>query len=235
MLNPRTVVSRRAAHRLGMAAALASATALTACNGSGSDSASATAGQQSASPAAPASPTASAAQGPTGAPTAAESPAPANPLTADDASAAPQTDWTSEATEQASAGSCGVVVDLRTGLHEGYDRVVVEMSGDGTPGWLATWVEQASTLGKGDPITISGEHLLQVVGSGTSMPAGQEDLDRLYDGAARLTVGGPGIAEVWFDHTFESEFQVVVGAHALDYRIFTLSSPTRLVIDVPHP
>ncbi|MDO4242672.1 MAG: hypothetical protein Q4C85_02735 [Actinomyces sp.] len=161
-----------------------------------------------------------------------------HPLTKDEATAQATEDggsgWTSTASEQTSTGDCGIEVDVRTGVHEGYDRVVVEMSGQGTPGWWADWVTDAATQGRGEPITVSGEHMLRVLGQGTSYPS-EESASAQYTGSGPIPVGGRGVTEVWFDGTFESQFQLVIGTHSQSYRVFTLSEPTRLVIDVAHP
>lgn len=166
------------------------------------------------------------------------SPSPAatsNPLVISDVEADTEASWSTGSTSGPGEGSCGVEVDMRTGVHEGYDRVVVEMSGDGTPGWWADWVDVAVSLGKGEPVAVSGQYLLSVIGSGTQVPSSQAEWDQLFKGPTQVTVGGLAVSEVWFDHTFESEFQVVIGTGSQSYRVFTLSTPTRLVIDVAHP
>jgi len=46
--------------------------------------------------------------------------------------------------------------------------------------------------------------------------------------------GDEGIEEAFVDPGFEGEFQVVLGTDSQTYRVFTLSDPTRLVIDIAH-
>jgi len=90
-------------------------------------------------------------------------------------------------------------------------------------------------MGKGDPITVKGDHTLVIHGTGTAsiQPTGQGsgqqrlDLDK-GDGDE----GDEGIEEAFVDPGFEGEFQVVLGTDSQTYRVFTLSDPTRLVIDV---
>ncbi|WP_194784839.1 AMIN-like domain-containing (lipo)protein [Actinomyces haliotis] len=143
--------------------------------------------------------------------------------------------WVSGPSDGGTAGDAGVETDLRIGSHDGYDRVVVETSGDGTLGFRATYVDAAATQGKGDPISVGGTHTLQVIGRGTTMPVTEELRKVAYTDLGLHEVGDETIAGVYLDGTFEGQFQVVIGTDATEYRVFTLSNPTRLVIDVKRP
>lgn len=128
-----------------------------------------------------------------------------------------------------------LITDVRVGTHpeKGYDRVVVEFSGPGNPGWLAPqWVQEAYTPGKGDPIEVSGNYRLALIGTGALGSPTEEQLAQMYQGPKNLDVNGQAISQVHIDLPFESEFQVVVGANTQNYRVLALQSPTRLVIDV---
>lgn len=138
----------------------------------------------------------------------------------------------------ATEGAALIITDVRAGTHdqEGYDRLVVEFSGQGTPGWLAPrWAQEATTPGKGEPIEVGGSHLLIITGTGAIGAPTPEQQARMHRGPLDLSVQGPGIAGAHVDMPFESEFQVVLGTGTQDYRVLTLDDPTRLVIDVAHP
>ena len=69
--------------------------------------------------------------------------------------------------------------------------------------------------------------------------AGVPDADQQahsYKGPRELNLDdspqGDEIEGVHLDMPFEGEFQLVLGTDSKTYRIFTLSGPTRLVIDV---
>lgn len=144
--------------------------------------------------------------------------------------------WLSEASSQPASGSPDLVITaVRTGVHEGYDRLVVDFTGTGTPGWDAQWVEEAYTQGKGDQITVEGDHLLLLRGTGVTMPVLPEQQQVAYQGPSLLPVGGAGLAAAYLDPTFEAQFQLVLGTRTRAYRVEALSSPTRLVVDVAHP
>lgn len=138
----------------------------------------------------------------------------------------------------ASEGAALVITDVRVGTHdqEGYDRLVVEFSGEGAPGWLAPrWAQEATTPGKGKPIEVGGDHLLLITGTGALGAPTPEQQARMRSGPLDFSVQGRGIAGAHVDMPFESEFQVVLGTSTQDYRVLTLQGPTRLVIDVGHP
>lgn len=142
--------------------------------------------------------------------------------------------------QAASDGSALVISDVRIGSHddEDYSRFVVEFSGEGTPGWSVQWTDQAHTQGKGDPITVEGDFTLVVIGTGVTMPISEEQQAVAYTEPVRFdfdAVGrddDEGIEEAYLDLAFEDQFQVVLGTDSQQFRIFTLTNPTRLVIDV---
>lgn len=144
--------------------------------------------------------------------------------------------WSTTALAAATFGFSAYLLGVApmSSSHDDYSRIVLEFEGEGTPGWNAPqWDVDASTMGKGDPITVKGDHTLVIHGTGTAsapssgqQQAGQQRLD--------LDKGDndEGIEEAFVDPGFEGEFQVVLGTDSQTYRIFTLSDPTRLVIDV---
>ena len=149
-------------------------------------------------------------------------------------------DWGSGSQgEQAAEGSTLTVSDLRVGNHpkEGFSRVVVEFDGQGAPGWnQPQWDVPAYTSGKGDPITVQGDHTMVVRGTGVAAvpPDGQKKIGHRQITPTDYANDGSSIDSVYIDPGFEGEFQVVLGTDSQTYRIFSLSNPTRLVIDIAH-
>ncbi|WP_366180084.1 hypothetical protein ABXS69_07450 [Actinomyces timonensis] len=143
--------------------------------------------------------------------------------------------WVETGSAQAAGDAASLLVTgVRTGTHEDYDRVVVDLSGEGAPGWRADWVADAGTQGKGDPIHPSGAHILRVLGTGARMPSSAEEIASAQK-ALSADLGMPAIASVYYDPTVEAQYQLVLGTSSRSYRVFALSSPTRLVVDVKHP
>ena len=149
-------------------------------------------------------------------------------------------DWgTGSQGQQAAEGSTLTVADVRVGNHpeEGYSRFVVEFDGQGTPGWSQPqWNIPASTMGKGDPIEVEGEHTMVIRGSGVASvpPDGQRVSGHRQIELDNSTTDDRSIDSAYIDPGFEGEFQVVLGTDSQTYRIFSLSSPTRLVVDIAH-
>lgn len=117
------------------------------------------------------------------------------------------------------------VSDIRLATHEGFDRVVFDISGTGAPGWSVDYTDEPAQQGSGFPIEFTGETALQVNLHGMSQPLEVGDV---------AGVGGvvnevlPGI-----NHHGTSQF--VIGLdESLPYSVILLEEPTRLVIDILH-
>lgn len=123
---------------------------------------------------------------------------------------------------------------VRIGAHEGYDRVVFDLEGEGVPGYSVSYVDSAVENGSGTVLDVDGDAVLQVVITGTRYPAE----DEAYE-------GGPGVysldaadvvEEVRLSGTFEGRTQAFIGIDDADtpFRVFTLSDPARVVVDVAY-
>ena len=116
---------------------------------------------------------------------------------------------------------------MRAARHEGFTRVVLEFSGEGTPGvWRAAWTEEAVEQGRGLPIQVEGEAVLDLVIDGTPMTASESS----YPSGTHTRAGD---LDVVSDGAFEDNTHVVIGAPtARQFQIGFLSDPVRMVIDI---
>jgi hypothetical protein len=136
-------------------------------------------------------------------------------------------------TEEASADASVTVSAIRIGGHDGFDRVVFEVGGTGTPGWDVRYVEAASSQGSGDPVDVAGDAVLQVTLTGAGYP---------YDTGVEEYAGGPltgsdtsVVTEVVWDATFEGTSSAFVGTAAqTPFRVYALTNPARVVVEVAH-
>jgi hypothetical protein len=123
---------------------------------------------------------------------------------------------------------------VRIGAHEDYDRVIFDLEGEGSPGYSVSYIQDAVESGSGAVLDVDGDAVLQVVISGTRYPGE----DEMYE-------GGPGVysldaaqavEEVRLSGTYEGRTQAFIGVDDADtpFRVFTLSDPARLVVDVAH-
>ncbi|MDF9876467.1 AMIN-like domain-containing (lipo)protein [Cellulosimicrobium cellulans] len=200
--------------------------ALAACTPGGTDDSSSPSG----------SPT-SDSPSPTGSPTDApsESPTDDSSAPADDATEAPLPfpANTDPDTQDPSTDAALTVTDVRVGHHDGYDRVVFELGGTGTPGWRVEYVDQPVDDGKGDVVAVDGDAYLQVMisGSGYPMDTGVDE----YAGPNPVRAGDDSeVEEVLLRGVFEGYTQAFVGVddEQRPFRVFSLEDPTRVVVDV---
>jgi hypothetical protein len=138
-------------------------------------------------------------------------------------------------TSAASAGASVTVSDIRIGRHDGFDRVVFEVGGTGTPGWDVQYVDAASSQGSGKPIDVAGNAVLQVTLTG----AGYPDDTGVTEFSSSGPVTGSGtkvVTEAVFDATFEGTTVTFVGTtERTPFRVYLLEGPTRVVVEVADP
>ena len=123
------------------------------------------------------------------------------------------------------------VTAVRAGRHEGFDRVVFELSGSGTPGWTVEYVDAPSSQGSGAVVDVPGEAFLQVTLQGTAYPyeSGAEEVPR---GPVPVS-GTQAVAGVVYDATFEGTSVGWVGTAAqTPFRVYALTGPSRVVVEV---
>ncbi|CAN5368107.1 hypothetical protein BH11ACT8_BH11ACT8_27270 [soil metagenome] len=126
-------------------------------------------------------------------------------------------------------GSVLVLTDVRVVAHEGFDRIVLEFSGQGTPGWYVNYVDEAVLDGSGEAVPLGGDAVLDIYASGTTWPAPD-----YYGGPPRIDSAGGDVAGLYVGGTFEGTTQVLAGVDGdrVPFRVFALTGPSRLVVDV---
>lgn len=159
------------------------------------------------------------------APAAAE-PAPGQPP------AAPQEAWTAGVTDRVRTMPRPVTLrDVRVGVNQGFDRLVLEFLGSDVPGYRVEYVDRpVRHCASGDAVSIAGDGLLAITLRGT----------QAHDERGEVTVSPrerrlqmPLVKEYEFTCDFEGEVQVVLGVASPNrYRVTELQNPTRLIVDV---
>jgi hypothetical protein len=153
-------------------------------------------------------------------------------------SAAPSSSFVADTrpdTQDASADARVTVREVRVARQDGFDRVVLEMGGTGIPGWDVQYVDAATDQGRGEPVGVAGDAVLQVLVTGAGYPydTGVDEVP------ARQAVRGAYtqvVTEVVPTGTFEGTTQVFVGTAArAAFRVYALTGPTRIVIEVADP
>lgn len=122
-------------------------------------------------------------------------------------------------------------VDVRIAAHEGYDRVVFEMTGQDVPGFRVEYVDAAVNSGKGNEIDVAGDATLQVVLTGFRYPD-EGETGWLEPGRVPGS-GTADVTEVVVTGIFEGQNQAFIGLDTqAPFRAFTLTEPARLIVDV---
>ena len=161
----------------------------------------------------------------------AQAPLPAN----DPADAPPFPADTAPDTADASAGAFLSPVNLRFGVHDGYDRLVLDLEGTGQPGWVSQYVDVPRAEGSGSVVTLAGAVYLQTTVKGVTYPT--EVGAKEYIGPQRFSPASAGVVkEVVYGAVFEGQAEVYIGLSSKQpFRVFLLESPTRIVIDIYRP
>lgn len=143
--------------------------------------------------------------------------------------------WGDGPVEHASndTGVAQEITDVRIGAHEGFDRVVLDVTGDEPGlGWYARFTEDAIEDPSDLPLNVDGDAFLEIAVTGIDWTS---DSTERYDGSAVSGQGTTVITQVKFGGLFEGQQQVVIGLRSQTaYRVFALSDPARIVIDVQH-
>jgi len=121
------------------------------------------------------------------------------------------------------------VSDVRTGTHAGYDRITITFT-DGLPGSISLKPQNSATFasggGQGGNVTIAGQ-------AGILVTMSSADEHTAYTGATDFKTGYAVLAEARQIQDFEGYVQWALGLKSTAcYRAFTLTGPTRLVIDI---
>jgi hypothetical protein len=130
-----------------------------------------------------------------------------------------------------------VVADVRVGVHDGFDRVVVELAGDGRVGWFTELGDTAFEDGSGASVDVDGGAVLTVMLNAVAFPPDLPDPSLRWEGP-RVPAPADAVVltEVVDSIVFEAQHQLFVGlAERVPYRIVRLEDPQRVVIDLLHP
>jgi hypothetical protein len=130
-------------------------------------------------------------------------------------------------TVTAAASHAGYLTAISLGQHSGYDRVVFTFK-EGTPGYTVGYVNEVLSDPKGDVVALPGQACLRIVFHPSS---GYQT----YTGPSSITPSFPMLLQVRAAGDFESYLSFGIGLNQrAGFRVFTLTQPYRVVIDVAH-
>jgi hypothetical protein len=131
---------------------------------------------------------------------------------------------------QAAVTAAPQLVAVRAASHPGYDRVVWQFKGALPSHRFARYVTRLTADPSGLPVRVAGDAVLQV----TMFYANAHDpVTGRSTAPDRLVVGLPNVIEVVQSGDFEAYVTYGVGlARRQTFRLFTLTKPSRVVLDV---
>lgn len=129
------------------------------------------------------------------------------------------------------------VTEVRVGSHEGFDRLVLELDGEGSAGWYVGYAPdgQATAQGSGEPIDVAGDAVLEVAIRGVAYPGDLPEGIQPWDGQRLDGPEGGVIVEVVEDTLFEGLHTFPVGTTGEQpFLVERFQDPQRVVIDIFH-
>lgn len=148
---------------------------------------------------------------------------------AGEAATGPDT-WTAGVVTQKREGLPARVTAVRTGRHEGFDRIVFEFAGTTVPGWHLEYVDKpVRDCAAGEVVDIRGDGWLLV----QLAPAWSHDDAGTSSTPKEQLPALPNLLEIERTCDFEAVTAYVAGVAAPNkYRVFELAEPARLVVDI---
>ena len=124
------------------------------------------------------------------------------------------------------------VVNLRYAKHATFDRVVIDVRGR-RPGYRTSFPKKLTYDPSGKPIPLAGRYKMSVVlrPAYTYSPNTGKNL---YTGPKLVRPGFPSLRGIALAGSFEGVTTFAFTSRHQTYRIFTLTHPSRVVIDWKH-
>ncbi len=158
---------------------------------------------------------------------------PAATVTSESPATTASAGWSTEPVSVESRGPTALLVGVRAAAQDGFDRVTFEFA-NRLPGYAVQYVPRPVLQdGSGTEVVIDGAAVLAM----QMKPASGFDLSvgggQTYAGAKRIKVATPTLVEVVQVGDFEGILTWDAGVvTAADFKISTLESPPRLVVDI---
>jgi hypothetical protein len=132
----------------------------------------------------------------------------------------------------AQESSIPTLVAIRAAHHAGFDRVVFDFSGPLPQRRDVRYVPQLIADGSGQPVPIAGNAILKTVFEPARAHTDQGEVTV----PNRITFPLPNVMQVVRSGDFESVLSHGIGlARQTNFRVFTLTNPSRVVIDIDTP
>ncbi len=124
-------------------------------------------------------------------------------------------------------------VEVRSAVHDDFERIVIEHAGSGTPSYLARYTNEPLEPGRGEPIDTGDAAYLEIIVSGTAS-IDQIDEDQMLEHGIEITdLETQAAGTVTSFAPWEATSHYIVGVDAQrPYAVAILDDPVRVVIDI---
>ena len=125
---------------------------------------------------------------------------------------------------------------VRAARNPGFERIVFQFMGANLPGYQIQWSQgPITTDGSGIPVSVNGAAYLRIALSSASRTDPSTG-DITYAGPDRPVIKTSLITDLVLTGDFQSTLSWVAGASSVvPFRVFTLTAPSRLVVDLQSP
>lgn len=126
------------------------------------------------------------------------------------------------------------LTDVRLGAHDGFDRIVFEVAGEGQAGWRVAYSDQPQAQGSGFPVAVPGAAALEITLTNMALPGDAPDGVEPWAGEDPRTPPGAAVLDTLVEDTlFEGQYTFFAGLDARrPFAVGLLGSPQRIVVDV---
>ena len=129
-------------------------------------------------------------------------------------------------------GPIPILKQIRGASHVGFDRIVFEFDGPVPTQHNVATATQITADASGLPVPMIGQALLAVTFSSATA---HDDLGNIFTDE-RTTMGLPNVIQIVRSGDFEAVLSFGIGlARAQQFSVFTLTNPSRVVIDIAVP
>src|SRR5699024_932269 len=131
--------------------------------------------------------------------------------------------------------------EVRSAVQDGFERIVIQHSGSGTPSYMAQYTDAPVEPGRGQPIDTGDSAYLEVIISGTAAPETLDEDDQRNTDDAEMLEHGTQTTDLETEATgtvvsfapWEATSNYLIGLdEQRPYAVTLLEDPVRIIIDI---
>ena len=126
------------------------------------------------------------------------------------------------------------LTDVRLGAHDGFDRIVFEVAGEGQAGWEVGYTDEPRAQGSGAPVEVPGDAVLGITLTNIALPGDVPEDVQPWEGPDQQAIPGAAVLDTLVEDTiFEGRYTFFAGLdRQRPFAVSALASPQRIVVDI---